>query len=42
MKTPVLETLIKSAYCEIFESTYFEKHLLLLKIFMTLIKVKNC
>ena len=25
-KTPVLESLFNSAYCEIFKSTYFEEH----------------
>ena len=27
MKTPVLESLFNSEYCEIFQSTYFEEHL---------------
>ena len=27
MKTPVLESLFNSEYCEIFKSTYFEEHL---------------
>ena len=26
-KTPVLETLFNSEYCEIFQTTYFEEHL---------------
>ena len=26
-KTPVLESLFDSEYCEIFKSTYFEEHL---------------
>ena len=26
-KTPVLESLFNSEYCEIFKSTYFEEHL---------------
>ena len=26
-KTPVLESLFNSEYCEIFQSTYFEEHL---------------
>ena len=26
-KTPVLESLFNSEYCEIFQSTYFDKHL---------------
>ena len=26
-KTPVLESLFNSKYCEIFQSTYFEEHL---------------
>ena len=26
-KTPVLESLFNSEYCEIFKSTYFEQHL---------------
>ena len=26
-KTPVLESLFNSQYCEIFQSTYFEEHL---------------
>ena len=27
MKTPMLESLFNSEYCEIFKSTYFEEHL---------------
>ena len=27
MKTPVLESLFNSEYCEIFKRTYFEEHL---------------
>ena len=43
MKTPVLEPLFNSEYCEIFRSTYFEEHLCTAaseNVFMKLRKIK--
>ena len=43
-KTPVLESLFSSEYCEIFKSTYFEEHLHTAaseNVFMKLRKIKN-
>ena len=42
-KTPVLESLFNSKYCEIFKSTYFEEHLCTAaseNMFMKLRKIK--
>ena len=42
-KTPVLESLFNSKYCEIFKSTYFEEHLRTAasgSVFMKLRKIK--
>ena len=42
-KTPVLESLFNSEYCEIFKSTYFEEHLRTAaseNVFMKLRKIK--
>ena len=42
-KTPVLESLFNSEYCEIFKSTYFEEHLYTFaseNVFMELRKIK--
>ena len=41
-KTPVLESLFNSEYCEIFKSTYFEEHLRTAAsgdVFMKLMKI---
>ena len=43
MKTPLLESLFNSEYCEIFKSTYFEEHLRTTtseNVFMKLRKIK--
>ena len=43
MKTPVLESLFNSEYCQIFESIYFEEHLRTAaseNVFMKLRKIK--
>ena len=43
-KTPVLESLFNSEYCEIFKSTYFEEHLRITaseNVFMKLRKIKK-
>ena len=42
-KTPVLESLFNTEYCEIFKSTYFEEHLRTAaseNVFMKLRKIK--
>ena len=45
-KTLVLECILNSEYCEIFESTYFKEHLQITasgneNVFMKLRKIKN-
>ena len=43
-KTPALEFLFNSGYCEIFKSTYFEEHLRTAaseNVFMKLRKIEN-
>ena len=44
-KTPLLESLFSSEYCEIYKSTYFEEHLRTAaseNVFMKLRKIKIC
>ena len=43
-KTPVLESLFNSEYCETFKGTYFEEHMRTAaseNVFMKLRKIKN-